>query len=200
MHVDSITRTSVSYIDYLKHLRSQGYRMIGHGAFAQVYGKRSSPTVIKIGLVEDWRTDSYIGFLRTMDPSNKMFPKVHSVQRLHYKGKEQSGFDDNTFHTVEDRYYVVEMERLLSHYHVKKKDVAEALNRHGAADIYDFGTSWSRPRKFKTKRAQTAMDILRKLYRKYCEDIHEGNVMFRKDKMGKLELVFTDPVAHDQYV
>jgi hypothetical protein len=198
MNIGSVIRTSTSYIDYVKQLRQTGYRMIGHGAFAQVYGNNKLNTVIKIGLVDDWRCDSYVGFLRAVDPSNKMFPKIHSVQRLHYKGKEKSGID-NSHIPVEDRYYVVEMERLIPYNKVKRADVDDVLARHGVDSIFDFGTCWGRP-KFKTNRAKTAMDILKKLYRRYDEDIHDGNVMFRKEKSGKLELVITDPVAHYQYM
>lgn len=195
MKVDSIIRTSVSYINYITELKNQGYRLVGHGAFAQVYGKHTSNHVIKIGLVDDWKEDAYIGFLREIDPSNKLFPKIHSIERFYYKGEEKSGLEEGNI-KVTDRYYVVKMERLLSFSEVKGKDRMAVYNRHGIGDIYDLGQCCSNRPKFRTKRARTAFDILKKLYDRYEEDIHDGNVMFRKSRSGKLELVITDPVSN----
>lgn len=196
MKIPGISRTKLSYDDYVNQLRSQGYRLLGYGAFAQVYAKKGEKNVIKIGYVDNWKYDGYLAFLKAVDPSNSLFPKIRSVQRFYYKEKKWSEIFESEYEAL-DRYYVVEMERLVSMYKVPHKKQKEVYARHGMQNFHDLcqaGYWWTPPR-FKTKRARTAYKILDKLYQTYDEDIHDGNVMFRQSKTGKYELVITDPIA-----
>lgn len=196
MHIPHVTRTKLSYGDYIDHLKAQKYRLIGYGAFAQVYAKKGENTVIKVGLVDGWQEDGYVAFLKALDPSNKLFPKIRSLQRFYFKGKFWSEYYGQEIE-ASDRYYVVEMERLVPLSRVKNADLKEVYARHGITSIFDFGQEgygFKTP-KFKTKRARTAHQILSKLYKKYDEDIHDNNVMIRQGKSGKMELVITDPVS-----
>lgn len=196
MQIPNITRTKLSYEDYVDGLKAKKYRLIGYGAFAQVYAKKGGNTVIKVGLVDSWHEDGYVAFLKALDPSNKLFPKIHSVYRFYYKNKRWSNLFGEEIE-VSDRYYVVEMERLVPLSRVKNADLKVIYERHGITSIFDFGQEgygFKTP-KFKTKRARTAHQILSNLYKKYDEDIHDNNVMIRQGKSGKAELVITDPVS-----
>lgn len=192
MKLDPAKRTNVTYDDYVDALKSAGYKCIGSGSFASVYAKHGSKTVIKVGLLDlydTWKDDGYVSFLKIIDPKNPMFPKIVRVERYIFRHNPSLPYAiDNT-----GRYYVVEMERLADHRAVSWKTRREVLNRIGLTSIYDFGRI--KHRKLKSVWAIRANAILERLWRYRIKDMHDGNVMFRKKKDGKVQMVITDPAT-----
>lgn len=188
MKLDNVKSTNVSFNDYKKKLRKRGYRKLGSGLYAEVYGRKGSVHVIKVAHMGDhlWHHDGYLAYLRLIDPSNPMFPRIKSVERFnHVKSKR-----------VCTRYYVVKMERLIEYENVNW-DVCEQEFKHmGIDSFYDFEES--NPvyaPKTKDKIVLSAYKTLQKLWRKFNNDLHDGNVMWRKGKRGRYQLVITDPAT-----
>lgn len=186
MKLANVKTTDVSFNDYRKQLRKQGYRKLGSGLYAEVYGKKGVNHVFKIGRLETvWHEDGYIGFLRHIDPSNPMFPKIKSVERFNVLKKN----------VVQSRYYAVKMERLIEYESVKWEVCQKVFNRMGIESFYDFEDPPKYAPTFKSKFAARAHKILHKLWDKYHDDLHDGNVMWRKKEGGKYQLVITDPAT-----
>ena len=186
MKLSNVKTTDVSIYEYKKRLRKQGYRKLGSGLYAEVYGKKGCDHVIKIGALETaWHKDGYVGFLRHIDPSNPMFPKIKTVERFNVMEKS----------TIAGRYYVVKMERLIEYTNVQWKTCKEVYDRMGIETFYDFEEPPTYAPAFKSKFAARAYKILHKLWSKYRDDLHDGNVMWRKKKDGRYQLVITDPAT-----
>jgi hypothetical protein len=174
-------RTKVNKAEYEAGLKESGYEMIGYGSFATVYGKRKSNQVIKVGdLGKNHNNDGYLAFLKNINNNNPHFPKIQSVQ---------------IFTHSDGNYYVVEMERLI-HFHDVKHYNSKLARLGLMGDSYygpldDLQDLEFTPR---TKHMKQVKRILKILFRKYDEDIHSGNVMWRKRGCG-YQFVITDPVA-----
>lgn len=154
---------------------------IGSGAFAKVYGRSNCNRVVKVGPTHD----SYVKYLKRigLKNSNPYFPRIHSV-RIYWDG--YYGFDD--------KFYVVEMERLLDWRKVPKSTRKRLLMKLGCWSIDE--ADYPQITKKSTRREKQAIKLLRKLWSGYntYKDVHEGNIMFRKKGRG-YQLVYTDPVA-----
>lgn len=186
MKLTNVQTTDVSFYEYRKQLCKQGFRKLGSGLYAEVYGKKKCNYVIKIGQLENnWLDDGYVAFLRHLDTSNPMFPKIKSVERFNWVKKS----------SVHSRYYVVKMERLIEYEDVNWDICEKAFERMGVDTFLDFEEPAEYAPSFKSKFAARAHKILHKLWAKYHSDLHDGNVMWRKKKDGKYQLVITDPAT-----
>lgn len=188
MKLPSAVDTNVSFKDFMKQLKNEGYRKLGSGLYAHVFAKKGVEGVIKVGNLDDrlWHEDGYVAFLRMIDPSNPLYPEIHSIQRYNVrtKGKRYPA----------DRYYVVHMERLIDSESTSWKKQEEALEALGIDDIYDLEVKKRYLPKFKSKWFKEAYSALHKLWRTYSDDLHEGNVMWRKRDKG-YQMVITDPAT-----
>lgn len=192
MKLDPPIRTNVTFDNYLDELAVKGYKCIGSGSFAAVYARKRDKTVIKVGLLDPcdtWNDDGYISFLKVIDTKNPMFPKIKRVERYNYRDNPSEPYNlDNT-----RRYYVVEMERLVDYYNVHRKTREDTLRKIGIGSIYDFCEDSNKG--WKSKWAKRAHNLLLKLWKRSNDDIHDGNVMFRKKDNGKVQMVITDPAT-----
>jgi hypothetical protein len=188
MKLDNVKSTSVSFNEYKKRLRKQGYRKLGSGLYAEVYSKKGCNHVIKLAHMCDhlWHHDGYLAYLRHIDPSNPMFPRIKSVERFNYKEPK---------HKQLVRYYAVKMERLIEYEDVDWDTCDAEFKRMGIESFYDFEEPPAYAPKLKDKVVKSAYKTLQKLWRKFSNDLHDGNVMWRKEKQGRYQLVITDPAT-----
>ena len=172
-------KTKVRMDRYTDNLQELGYKYFDSGSFASVYAKPGSKNVIKVGKIQ--YQDAYIAFLKSIDETNPHFPKVKSVQLF-----KNSGGD----------YYVVEMERLINFFDVK--DTSSKLTRLGITNDRDYYGQLDSMQELeftpRTKHMKQVKRVLRTLFNTHNEDLHAGNVMWRKRGQG-YQFVITDPVA-----
>lgn len=176
MKIPKMVNTLVTQDDYTHVLQSLGYRRLGSGCFAEVFGKPKSNTVIKIGMINE--RDAYLDYLRAIKPSNPHFPKIVSIQCFDVTGTHES-------------YFVVEMERLIPFYRVSARD--KRLNRLGI--IMEYGEVQFKNEEYnQSHNVRQVSSVINKLCKTHHYDGHTGNVMWRRRGRG-YQLVVTDPVS-----
>lgn len=173
-------------------------KQIGSGAFATVYGRDDEDVVYKFGVCNATRfdDDAYISYLRDVVakyPGNPLLPKIDSVDlfTLNYRYSNERRI------VMTDMVYIVRMEKLIPFGKMKADIVARELWKHGARETYDFENAEFTARFDSTGNFRIISRALMKLMNRHSEDIHEGNVMWRKDGRRKSghHLVITDPVC-----
>jgi hypothetical protein len=206
MKLPAIAPTPMSMDDFICHLVDLGYRRLGSGSYATVYGIPDTNHVCKVGFVDGTiAEDGCLRFISKMNKTNPLFPKVEAVGIFHCTSADLDRHPTCTCKEDEcicnmndfDEYYVVHMEKLAAYDAIPyaKRDVG--LNTHGIDSIYEL-EEWSlkeSPIKNPSKPLAAAIKILRKLYQICSEDIHCGNVMWRNPDDEIPQLVITDPVA-----
>lgn len=158
----------------------KGCRELGDGAFANVYQHpTSSKRVIKVATDDS----AYSHYLRCIlkHQNNPFFPHIYSATQY--------------VNHHDHRFLVVEMEKL-------EEDTPRAIwfteLMWKGMDDHSSGYESYVSRQFKAKKLptnrmrhfDTAWSILQPLLKRYSEDLHEGNIMFRGNQP-----VITDPVA-----
>ncbi len=174
---------STHRVTLIKQLRcEQHVRCIGTGAYAQVFGNKTSKHVIKIGPLKDVYL-KYVSVVGIKNP-NPYFPKIYSIKLYKYR--------DNVCHWDNDDYYVVTMEKLFKWSQVPRATRERLLKKIGCDGVCDAGDPQiiNSSRKWEKK----AIKGLEKVWSHGMKDIHTGNIMFRKVGRG-YQLVYTDPVA-----
>lgn len=159
---------------YIKLLKAKGYKQIGKGAYARVFARSRSKTVIKVGA-----DDPYLKYVRAIT-SNPLFPKIFAAREV-------------TVRNSSNKYYVVKMERLIKSYKVTDAKQQAAYKELGIRGYCDFesGNLW---RRSKNLHVMSALPILRDVFKGSCPDLHMNNVMWRCS--GKrTEVVITDPIC-----
>jgi len=175
-------------------------RRIGSGAFAIVYRSQipsNSNLVMKVAYCDRIKKDAYFDYLKTVvlkQPSNSLVPRVKSVEV--FKGQDRYG--DISY------AYVVIMERLVEYSNVGNKIAEKVLSHYGLRSTYDLLVTDKNARqlnalasKDKSGELKPILRPLKRLMCKHGEDLHHGNVMWRKTGLKRLpyQLVITDPVA-----
>ena len=165
---------------YTKTLKSKGYKYLNSGAFGSVYSKgKGSKHVIKVCGDED----NYIEYLKHRIPGNPFFPKIHSIKKFY--DKEEC-----------ENWFAVKMERLIPYSKVPRKVRSKIEEkhglRHGIEDLCDNIDllMWGA----RNKQYKNFLKVLNKMFDRYRDDMHDGNVMFRKRGRG-YQLVVTDPIV-----
>lgn len=168
-----------------KRLEECGYRKIGRGAYATVWGAPGVDHVYKIGLTDE--NEGYLRFLTAVRQSkepNPYLPNVEAVQFVEGKVSSLNAF-------------VAKLERL-EELSMNEMDLA--------AHLLDFVTIQAEGRNSKEQFRRVnrlgfvsfdnaflkAIELIFNIIRKNCvePDLHGGNVMRR----GR-QLVITDPIA-----
>jgi len=174
MKLPKIHKEHLEREDFVKMLRSKGYRHLSSGAFASVYAKKGEKHVIKIGRVDE---DGYIDYVKKMDSRNPFFPKIRNIKIFRDSDK--------------DKWYAIKMERLIPYHKVRSNDLERKLGiAYQGIDMLDSPADIMTPNKHFRK----FLKVLDKLYDNHNSDIHEGNIMFRKRGRGH-QLVVTDPIV-----
>lgn len=221
----SLTRkfsTPLEFFDWFK--KENSLVEIGCGAFAKAFSSKGQDDVVyKVGVVgveidddysppdgewqwryyePKWEDDPYLAFLEDVAlkyQGNPFVPVVHYVKYVTVTHPTTG---------VVFLAYVVAMERLRTYHHVqpyKRKRTLKLLNDMGFTaqcedddmDTGDIGVWLSIPLEF-AKRNKTFRPIARPLdtlFNEFNEDLHDGNVMFRKIGHGLYHPVITDPVS-----
>lgn len=207
MSITTVTFSSQKEAAALKAAARKGAKRLGSGAFAVAYLKGGKkPVVIKIGRMGD----AYIEYAKKViqaKSKNPFLPKIHSLTL--YKAERGEDYCDNEYH----EFYVVKMEKL---YDLEDKhennvgricDMFEQLVEYNySVDKWMKSNDWSSfcipgMMEFKfsvNKKAMLWLKDARKVVMKALRvsgcgdwDIHEGNIMVRKNG----QLVLTDPIA-----
>lgn len=176
--------TMTQFISQLKRKRKM--RQVGRGAFARVYGTKTGKTVVKVGLLyDDDGNVAYLHYLKAVSShkNNPFFPKVKSIRV--FKTKDKYGDDEI--------YMAVEMERLAP-LKEQQSNAADMID-----DIVCYKDQLSVMSLFvackKTmanlKQVHDVITPFRHIRSRFRVDIHDGNVMVRKNG----QLVLTDPLA-----
>jgi hypothetical protein len=176
----------------MEALEDLGYKKIGVGSFADVYGKKRSNRVLKIGGVNG---DSYLRYVERVGlmSTNVHFPKIHSVMI----------YDTDLNDPYSKPYYVVEMEKLQPINEAAKVAKVDAIREYsrikehlGIYDISDLNECWIDNVFTQDTDFGNLVLTLKDLYRHgAASDVREANVMYRVGETKKIELVITDPVV-----
>ena len=190
--------TPFSKRDYERNLRKEGYKELGSGCFATTFGKPNKRTVVKVGIYKEetfWTNNgklglvdgnhAYMAYIRAIrtKQDNPFFPKVKSVQFHHYA-------EDNG--KIVQVYFIVELERLkeLSYNDTGGVEIAEMLFDGWSSSSILIGFGAYMPKQL-LKWYKQSLQVIQRLKRDHCDDLHNGNIMVRKNG----ELVITDPVC-----
>jgi hypothetical protein len=183
-------KTNLDQHDFADKIRKKGWKYLASGAFASVYAKRGSRTVIKVGAMGD----AYMEYVKAVGikSKNPLFPKIKSVVIYNARQRERG---EDYWRTDDDCYYVVEMERLIPYRKLRNKDRYRALKRLNLEDPCELEYDAHHVAKnTKNKHLRDACKKLIKVWRDNNSDMHEGNIMWRKRGRGH-QLVITDPVS-----
>jgi hypothetical protein len=173
--------------EYRDKLVYRGYECIGRGIFSYVYARPGSCQVIKVGTVDyGFRNDGYLAFLRKVDPTNPHLPKISAVRLYRDLQDPENG---------RTCYYVVVMERLspfASIPYPKRRKLFQELGLKNFRCLRPGISSNGNIDCFKLRKVATILDSL---YTTYKADIHTGNIMWRRRRGRRPELVIVDPIS-----
>jgi hypothetical protein len=193
-----VKTTRKDFYRYKSDLIDAGYRQLGHGAFASVWAKPYSKTVLKIGYVDN--NESYLQFVKkSVKKNNPYFPKFFAITIFEHKGSPD--------------YFVLEMERLRPlprkvdfcfDVTDDNKYISDPVGQYAHALLTDLHLTQRVAQRISNKlkikltpvnqEARAACSkVLDRLLRKWRGDFHDRNIMLRKEKTFST-LVFTDPV------
>lgn len=184
MTIKTVNNRSRGMDDFIVKLSRRGFKRIGNGCYATVYGKKSSKFVYKVGYD---LYDAYLNYVKAigLNSTNPLFPKIKWAK---------------VFHTDYDSFYVVKIERLVSIDKISGHVYDKLLARLGLKGIWELEYNNRLPQiKKKAKAAGnqhlvTAVGILGRLFKRHLPDLHNKNIMYRKRGRG-FQLVITDPIA-----
>jgi hypothetical protein len=168
----------------IKRIRSKGFREIGSGAFADVYGhKTNKKYVYKVGVLDGTPSnDAYLCFAKKVI-KQKNNPWLPRITELVIHQHDTSVVDDTDIWG----YYVAKIERLQP---IGRKDYEVISYTEKAIDAgkkKPYGVTITEDVDY-----NNAIKIIVACIKDgHTRDIHDGNIMKRKDG----QLVFTDPVA-----
>lgn len=174
---------------YIKSLHKQGYRVVGTGFYSNVYGKKYTNHVIKVGHTryKDPIDDAYLSFIRMVANSkNPHFPKV-------------LGF--SLYKAAGTYWYAVKLEKLVPFFKVPYKKRKDRVFHWVKVSSYEEESqreyiTWNPNRSPKRcKFEKDAYNTLYALFRRHNDDLHENNIMWRKQSNSQLQLVITDPAC-----
>lgn len=178
--------------EFIDKLLDKGYEEIGSGFFSTVYGHPKKNTVLKVF----YQDKGYMNFCKAIiNMKNPYFPEIKSIKQ--YKLSEDDGMFVET-------WFVVELEKLIP-FKWESKIQTKVISKHkihlGSRNLKknEFGNFEHFVRavnvkKLKNKKLARAINVMRKAKDYHSLDLHEDNIMFRKEKTG-YQLVFTDPIA-----
>lgn len=169
---------------------------LGSGSFGWVFEHPlDADKVIKIGKCKTLKNnnvepqrDAYFSYLMEIlkHQDNPYFPKIHDC-KLHFYEK------------YDEYYYIVIMERLYDYHYAdniaesKKEKFFKKIGIETYGEIIDICYA-PEPKKNICDKLKTACVILRKMFDNFDDDMHAGNVMWRKNPRS-VQLVITDPVC-----
>jgi hypothetical protein len=176
---------------HVKELRAKGFRKIGSGAFATVYGHKSNKKyVYKVGVLEDTpQNDAYLCYVKKaiqhkLKTGNPWLPQIKEL--VIYKHTAAANEETDLW-----GYYVVKLERL------------NPIGKKGDEIVDTVEASLDLIRRKKKRASNITNDVFDNHYinaiklivacihQGHCQDVHEGNFMKRKNG----EVVITDPVS-----
>jgi len=182
-----IVKSEMDIHDYRVSIENRGFKKAGRGVFGTAHIHPGNRRVYKVGsLVVDSFDDrgnwAYLDFIKKVvrTKSNPWFPKIYSIKIYKPTAKMCSN----------KSFFVVSMEKL---YKIKGTNNKSAMIE-SLVEFYDvFGNIFKKTMPNKNiKHFVKAMNILNKLeYSGHDLDIHNGNIMTRKDG----QVVITDPVC-----
>jgi hypothetical protein len=200
--------SSYAEADRLLRAAKKGKKLLGNGAYANVYSSKGANRVTKIGGLED----AYLHFVELVmqaNSKNPFLPKIYSG--VIYRASRQAINKDEELE--DEGFYVIEMERLQEledMYGDNYSTVVAAFEQvvEYGNSLNDFVNEHVAETKgitgmFSVKvklepRVMQFIKHLRQIVNKACSrhgdaswDIHEGNIMVRKNG----QVVLTDPIA-----
>ena len=170
-------KTKVSYTQYYRMLLETGFKKLGEGACADVFGDET--VAVKIGYLED--NNAYLDFVRLAlkNQDDPWFPKI---------------FEATIFQHRRGDYIVVEMERLkLPAY---KRGFLEKVSvwfelKTANMSLIDYVRPLKEDKKFYRQMCRTFKKLKPILHKNWnCPDFQYCNFMLRKK-----QVVIIDPVV-----
>lgn len=167
-----------TYEEFQTKMENNGYRVIGSGLFATVWGKKGDNShVIKVA-VDDPGYEEYLQYVLA-NQENPYFPRVFDVKR----------FEDVRTSWGKNNLTVVSMELLQAGQRKTKQAFGLQITR--ALNPYDAKLAERAKAKFKTKHEKQLLAVMNRMREsRSWLDLHDGNIMYR-DK----QLVIIDPAT-----
>lgn len=199
-------RTVNDITNYDRDYWSNRQGEIDRGKFSSVLPKKSDPHMVRKipnKAESELENDAYYVYMNTIveqkiAQSNPFAPRVYRINRL----KSATG-----------KKYTIEMERLIPIDDIDADELREYGERLFGTpeEDYDYAETWyfadkiseiqKYGRKSNDENLNSLMDIISnimKVHLQFLEDIHDGNIMFRRGKTG-IQLVITDPLAQQTH-
>lgn len=181
-----------------KFKKLNGFKEMGSGTYAKVYGNKNYPFVYKIGYYTNAKKDPYLTYLRTIAGSNNpAFPVVRTISLCSFKNSQAKGKEKLNRYT--HKFFVVEMEKLARFDRSKTSapyvHLYEELDNHVNFEAYSVSgksviTIKEEGRIDEIPQIDEILQLLERLGEKFKPDWHAANLMMRQDG----QLVITDPV------
>lgn len=181
-----------------KFKKLNGFKEIGSGTYAKVYGSKNCEFVYKIGYYTNAKKDPYLSYLRAIAGSNNpAFPVVRTISLCSFKNPKAKGKEK--LNRYSHNFYVVEMEKLARFDRSKTSapyvSLHEELDNHVNFEAYSVtGKSVLTIKEEglvdEIPQIDEILQLLDRLGEKFKPDWHSDNLMMRQDG----QLVITDPV------
>jgi len=91
-----------SKLDIIKYLVSKGFKLLGEGEYASVYGKSGVPYVVRL-YHSGWNWEKWTRFVTNKGKTNKHFPKIYAIKNYKFDQPSPEDFQMQVSIAISER-------------------------------------------------------------------------------------------------